>query len=77
MAEAFIKTFKRDYVRMHELPDSITVMEQLPIWFEDNNENYQHKGLKMMSPREYKYLWKGLMNAGFNRGNFKLKENNF
>jgi len=53
MAEAFIKTFKRDYVRMHELPDAITVMEQLPRWFEDYNENHPHKGLKMMSPREY------------------------
>lgn len=53
MAEAFIKTFKRDYVHMHELPNAITVMEQLPLWFEDYNENHPHKGLKMMSPREY------------------------
>jgi len=53
MAEAFIKTFKRDYVRMHELPDAITVMKQLSRWFEDYNENHPHKGLKMMSPREY------------------------
>lgn len=51
MAEAFIKTFKRDYVRMHELPDAITVVEQLPLWFEDYNENRPHKNLKMMSPR--------------------------
>jgi len=56
MAEAFIKTFKRDYVRMHELPDAISVMEQLPLWFEDYNENHPHKGLKMMSPGEYKKL---------------------
>jgi len=53
MAETFIKTFKRDYVRIHELPDAVTVMEQLPRWFEDYNENHPHKGLKMMSPREY------------------------
>jgi len=38
---------------MYELPDAITVMEQLPRWFEDYNENPPHKGLKMMSPREY------------------------
>lgn len=56
MAEAFIKTFKRDYVHMNELPDAITVMEKLPLWFEDYNVNHPHRGLKMMSPREYKKL---------------------
>lgn len=56
MAEAFIKTFKRDYVRLHELPDALTMIEQLPWRFEDYNENHPHKGLKMMSQREYKKL---------------------
>ena len=41
---------------MHELPDALTVLEQLPGWFEDYNENHPHKGMKMMSPREYKKL---------------------
>ena len=54
MAESFVKTFKRDYVYMHDLPDAVTVMEQLPLWFEDYNENHPHKGLKMLSPREYR-----------------------
>jgi putative transposase len=54
MAEAFVKTFKRDYVCMHELRDAKTVMEQLPLWFEDYNEYHPHKGLKMRSPREYR-----------------------
>jgi len=27
IAEAFIRTFERDYVRMHELPDAITIMK--------------------------------------------------
>jgi len=53
MVEAFIKSFKRDYVRMHELPDAVTIMEQLQRWFDDYNENHPHKGLKMMSPIEY------------------------
>lgn len=53
MAESFIKTFKRDYVHMNELPNAMTVLEKLPEWFEDYNENHPHKGLKMMSPREY------------------------
>jgi transposase InsO family protein len=30
MTEAFVKTFKRDYVRIHEIPDAIALMEQLP-----------------------------------------------
>jgi len=54
MAEAFIKTFKRDYVCLHRLDSAQMVMEQLPRWFEDYNENHPHKGLKMMSPREYR-----------------------
>lgn len=54
MAESFIKTFKRDYVYMHELPDAKTVMQQLPSWFEDYNEYHPHKGLKMRSPREHR-----------------------
>jgi len=35
MAEAFVKTFKRDYVHIHELTATETVMNQLPHWFED------------------------------------------
>ena len=53
MAEAFVKTFKRDYVCVHDRPDARTVMAQLPGWFEDYNENHPHKGLKMRSPREF------------------------
>jgi len=53
MAEAFVKTFKRDYVYVNDLPDARTVLAQLPKWFEDYNEHHPHKGLKMRSPREY------------------------
>lgn len=54
MAEAFVKTFKRDFVRVNILTDARTVMQQLPGWFRDYNENHPHKGLKMMSPREFR-----------------------
>ena len=54
MAESFVKTFKRDYVHINDLTDAVTVMKQLPEWFSDYNENHPHKGLKMMSPREYR-----------------------
>ena len=53
MAEAFVKIFKRDYVYVSELPDAQTVLAQLPLWFNDYNENAPHKGLKMMSPRQF------------------------
>ena len=53
MAEAFVKTFRRDYVNNHPRPDAQYVLQQLPAWIEDYNENAPHKGLKMLSPREY------------------------
>jgi len=53
MAEAFVKTFKRDYVYINDRPDAMTVLSQLDHWFNDYNENHPHKGLKMLSPREF------------------------
>jgi len=53
MAEAFVKTFKRDYVRCNPCPDAITVLGQLDTWFKDYNESHHHKALKMLSPREF------------------------
>lgn len=53
MAESFVKTFKRDYVWVHRLDNARVVLEQLPGWFRDYNENHPHSSLKMMSPREY------------------------
>jgi putative transposase len=38
IAEAFVKTFKRDYARLSILPDAETVIALLPAWFEDYNE---------------------------------------
>ena len=54
MSEAFVKTFKRDYVYTHELPDAATVMRQLPEWFEDYNKVAPHSGLDYRSPWEYR-----------------------
>jgi putative transposase len=53
MAEAFVKTFKRDYVIFGNLKDAQTLMLQLPKWMEDYNEKAPHKALKMLSPREF------------------------
>ncbi len=53
VAEAFVKTFKRDYVRVNPLPDAQTVLRCLDDWFEDYNENHPHSRLGMRSPREF------------------------
>lgn len=53
VCEAFVKTIKRDYVRVNPRPDAITVLQQLPAWFEDYNAVHPHSGLRMLSPREF------------------------
>ena len=53
IAEAFVKTFKRDYVRVNPLPDAHTVLRQIIGWFLDYNESHPHSGLGMRSPREF------------------------
>jgi putative transposase len=45
MAEAFVKTFKRDYVRVSPIPDDS--------WMEDYNTVHPHSRLGYRSPREY------------------------
>lgn len=56
MAEAMVKTLKRDYVYLADLPDATTVLDQLPTWTDDYNENQPHKGLKMLSPWQLRRL---------------------
>lgn len=56
MAEAFVKTFKRDYVYLNDVPDAETVMRYLPTGIEDYNCNHPHGGLKMRSPGEFRSL---------------------
>ena len=58
MAESFVKTFKRDYVYVHDRPDAQTVLSQLSAWFEDYNESHPHKALRMKSPREFMRSYK-------------------
>jgi transposase InsO family protein len=49
IAEAFVKTFKRDYARPSILPDAETLIAPLPAWFEDYNEVHPYSG----SPGEF------------------------
>lgn len=53
MAEAFVRTLKRDYVRVNPRPDARTVIEQLPGWLTHYNEVHPHRALGYRSPREF------------------------
>lgn len=53
MAEAFVRTLKRDYVRVSPTPDAETVLRQLPAWFHHYNTEHPHKALGYRSPREF------------------------
>lgn len=53
MAEAFVKTIKRDYVYTNDCVDPEAVLQMLPEWFKDYNENAPHSALGMLSPMEY------------------------
>jgi hypothetical protein len=49
-AEAFVKTIKRDYVRVSATPDAAGVLRQLDAWFEHHNSVHPHKALGYRSP---------------------------
>jgi putative transposase len=53
IAEAFVKTFKRDYLRITPLPDAQTVIRLVAGWIEDYNALHPHSALRMRSPREF------------------------
>jgi transposase InsO family protein len=53
IAEAFVKTFKRDYVRINPIPDARTALAAIEGWIEDYNQVHPHSGLAYRAPREY------------------------
>jgi putative transposase len=53
MAEAFVKTFKRDYVRVNLIPHAPAALAQIDLWMEDYNTVHPHSRLGYRSPREY------------------------
>jgi len=53
MAEALVKTIKRDYARFADLPDARAALAQLPRWFAHYNRLHPHKALGYRSPREF------------------------
>jgi transposase InsO family protein len=53
MCEAFVKSFKRDCLRINPLPDAQSILRQLPDWVDDYNEIHPHSALRMRSPSEF------------------------
>ena len=53
MAEAFVKTFKRDYVRVSPIPDALAALALVDRWMEDYNTVHPHSRRGYRSPREY------------------------
>ena len=47
MSESFVKTLKRDYVRVTPLPDAATVLGLVPGWITDYNTVHPHSALRM------------------------------
>jgi transposase InsO family protein len=54
MAEAFVNTFKRDYVAGGDLASAARVIEQIPGWIEDYNTFAPHSSLGQKSPAEFR-----------------------
>jgi putative transposase len=69
MAEAFVKGFKRDYVYLDDRQTADEVLRKLPAWIADYNQVRPHKGMKMMSPTEYRTLNQAAEVSGFDGGN--------
>ena len=53
MAEAFVKTFKRDYVRVSSIPNAAAALALIDSWMEDYNTVHPHSRLGYRSPQEY------------------------
>ena len=53
MAEAFVKTFKRDYVRVSPIANAAEALSLINSWIEDHNTVRPHSRLGYRSPREY------------------------
>ena len=54
MSEAFVKTLRRDYVRITPLPDAATGLGLVAGWIDDYNTVHPHSALAMRSPAEFR-----------------------
>lgn len=73
MAEAFVKTSKRDYVWVNQLPDAMTVIAQLSSLFEHYKTLRPHKALEYCSPREFLIVRQKPDPVRFLKGNSSIR----
>ena len=62
MAESFVKTFKRDYVRINPLPDARTALSRIDYWMEDYNPASEHPSGYVIGGK--RFCWSGLDPVG-------------
>ena len=67
MSESFVKTLKRDYVRVMPLPDAVTVLGLVAGWITDYNTVHPHSALRMRSPAEFREASRRLRRGGTRR----------
>jgi putative transposase len=53
MSEAFVKTFKRDCVRVNLLPDADTALRQIAGWVDDYNPTSQHPSVYAVEEKRF------------------------
>jgi putative transposase len=53
MVKAFVRTLKRDYVRVNPRPNAQSIIDQLLGWFDHYNEVHPHSALRYRSPCEF------------------------
>jgi transposase InsO family protein len=56
IAEAFVETFCRDYLRLSILPDAATILGLLQSWMDEYNNAHPHSALRFQSPTEFRRL---------------------
>jgi len=53
IAEAFFKSFKRDYVYQHPCKTFMEIAGIMPVWIHDYNTRATHSALGMISPLQF------------------------
>lgn len=56
MAESFLKTMKRYYIRHMPKPHRATALHKLAIAFQHYNDEHPHSSLNYRPPREFRCL---------------------
>jgi transposase InsO family protein len=56
IAEAFVHTLRRDYLDGADRSSAERILDQIPTWIADYNENAPHSSLGMRSPLEYRRM---------------------